>query len=44
VLGDAGLGGILALGSAGERAFLAYGDDGADLPKRDIRQDAPAIK
>jgi hypothetical protein len=44
VLGDAGLGGVLALRCAGERAFLAHGDDGADLPKRDIGQRTPAIK
>ena len=44
VLRDAGLGGVLALGRARERAFLADGDDGADLPKRDIGQRTPAIK
>jgi hypothetical protein len=36
VLRDAGLGGVLALGRARERALLADGDDGADLPERDI--------
>ena len=34
MLGDAGLGGMLALGGAGERAFLAHGDDGLDLAER----------
>ena len=32
VLRNAGLGGVLARGGAGERAFLADRDDGADLP------------
>ncbi len=36
VLGDAGLGGVLALGRPRERAFLADGDDGPDLSKRDV--------
>ena len=36
VLRDAGLRGVLALRRARERAFLADGDDGADLPQRDI--------
>jgi hypothetical protein len=44
VLGDAGLGRVLALRRAGERAFLTDGDDGTNLPKRDIGQTTPAIK
>jgi len=36
MLRDAGLGGVLALGRAREGALLAYGDDGTDLPERDI--------
>jgi hypothetical protein len=44
VLGDAGLGGVLALRRAREGAFLADGDDRANLPERDIGQRTPAIK
>ena len=36
VLRDARLGGVFALGRAGEGAFLAHGDDGADLAEGDV--------
>ena len=43
MLGNAGLGGVFPLGGAGEGAFLADRDDGADLPQRDIRHNHPRI-
>ena len=44
MLGNAGLGGVFALGRAGEGAFLADGDDGADLPQGDIAHGRPGIR
>ena len=43
VLRDARLGGVLARRRAGEGAFLADRDDGADLSERDIAHESPAF-